>query len=397
MIQGRNIICLSSPSWEGNYASTTVELMKVLASNNKVLFVNNPFTLKDVIDGLKSKKNVPVKKVFGFKSRIKKVALQSGGEIYVLTPPMILSINFLPKGKLYNFLLKCNGLMVRRVVRQSLKRLDMNKDLVNIVSLNPAMGLINGKQLNEKLLLYLCYDEIGIATYVKKHGAWMEEKFSKIVDAVIVTSQGLYETKKYLSPNCFLVKNAANVQLFGTAFNSSISSKKQIGFIGSIDKRTDYDLMQYLIEGLPQVEFTFIGRVNYAYGEQVLRQYKNVKFEGPKNIEELPAYVKSFSVGIIPFLKTDFNKGIYPLKINEYLAAGIPVVTTNFSHLKDFESVIRIAETKEEFRKFIVEEIETDSIEKKIARQNLAKENSWEHRADELSGIIDTLEKAKDN
>jgi hypothetical protein len=60
--------------------------------------------------------------------------------------------------------------------------------------------------------------------------------------------------------------------------------------------------------------------------------------------------------------------------------------------LSDFKSVICIAETKEEFRDYILEEIKTDSLEKKLARQSVAKENSWEHRGEELSGVIEKLE-----
>ena len=72
-------------------------------------------------------------------------------------------------------------------------------------------------------------------------------------------------------------------------------------------------------------------------GAAMLRQYKNVVITGPKNITELPDYVKHFSVGIIPFKRSEFIKTVYPLKINEYFAAGVPVVTTNFSYLDDFK------------------------------------------------------------
>src|SRR4051794_2079730 len=109
MFKDRNILCISTPSWESNYASTTVELMEVLAKNNKVLFVNNPLTIKDVLSSIIKRKTVPLKKVFGLKSRVKKIRIESGAEVYVLTPPMVLSINFLPSGFLYNLLLKFNG------------------------------------------------------------------------------------------------------------------------------------------------------------------------------------------------------------------------------------------------------------------------------------------------
>jgi glycosyltransferase involved in cell wall biosynthesis len=308
---------------------------------------------------------------------------------------MIIPINFLSKGPLYRTLLKFNGWLVRRTIRRYLKRLQMEQDLINIVSFNPAMGLVNGKRFHERLLLYLCYDEISAAPYLKQHGAWLEKEFMKKADAVIVTSQGLYERKSPMARSCFLVKNAANIQLFSTAFSPENPPKKQVGFIGSIDDRLDYELLEYVIQGMPDTEFIFIGRVMDKKGESLLRKLDNVIFTGPKSLQELPNYVRHFSAGIIPFAKTEFTKGIYPLKINEYLAAGVPVVTTNFSYLNDFEQVVSIAENKEAFKQMLANEISNDSLEKKLARQAVARENTWERRGEELSAIIEELEKFK--
>lgn len=395
MIKDRNILCISTPPWEANYASTTVQLMRELAKHNNVLFVNNPFTIKDVVDGLKKKKAVPVKKVFGFKERIKKLPVGNGRDVFVLTPPMVLSIQFLSKGFLYHSLMQLNGWLVRSTVQRYLKKLNMQRDLISIVSFNPAIGLEVGRRFDESLLLYLCYDEIQAAPHLQKHGVWQEQEFGKMADATIVTSQGLYERKKELSGNCYIIKNAVDFPLFNTGFNPGIPQKAQVGFIGGIDRRLDYGLLEHLISSLPHVEFIFIGRIVTPDGAAILQKYKNVVIAGPKNIIELPEYVKHFSVGIIPFRKTEFLKTVYPLKINEYLAAGVPVVSTNFSYLDDFKNVARLAETAEEFKAFVLDEMAHDSVEKKEARRNFAKQNSWEHRAEELSEVIIKLEQQK--
>jgi len=392
MITNRNILCISTPPWEGPYASTTVQLMRELAKHNNVLFVNNPFTIKDVADGVKRKKNVPVKKVFGVKERLKKIPVGNGRDVYVLTPPMVLSTQFLPKNALYKALVQWNGWRVRRTVQRYLKQLNMQQDLISLVSFNPMLGLEIGRRLNERLLLYLCYDEIAAAPHLKKHGVWQEKAFGKLADATIVTSQGLYERKKNLSPHCYLINNAADFPLFSTGFVAEIPTKKQVGFIGSIDRRLNYPLLEQLITSMPEVEFVFVGRIRMAEGAAILRKYPNVVLMGAKPVEELPAYVRHFSVGIIPFRYTDFIKTVYPLKLNEYLAAGIPVVTTNFGYLDDFKDVVRIAETADEFRASVQEEIANDTVEKKRIRQNVAKANSWEHRAEEFSQMVTELE-----
>jgi glycosyltransferase involved in cell wall biosynthesis len=395
MLTNRNILCISTPPWESDYASTTVQLMREMAKRNKVLFVNNPFTAKDVVDGLRKKKKVPVKKVFGIRERLKKVPIGNGSEVFVLTPPMVLSTQFLPNNFLYRLGMRYNGWLFRRTVARYLKKLGMQQDLIQIVAFNPALGFEVGRRFNESLLLYLCYDEIAAAPHLKKHGVWQEQKFARLADAVIVTSQGLYERKKELNHNCYIIKNAADFPLFSTGFNPDIPPKKQVGFIGGIDRRLDYPLLEHLITTLPDVEFIFIGRIRTPEGAALLRRYKNVTLTGPKSLTELPALVAHFSAGIIPFKRSDFIKTVYPLKINEYLAAGIPVVTTNFSYLDDFKEVVSIAETMEAFKACVLQEIESDSLEKKKARQAVAKHNSWEHRAEELSVVITELERQK--
>jgi glycosyltransferase involved in cell wall biosynthesis len=395
MISNRNILCISTPPWEAEYASTTVQLLRELAKHNKVLFVNNPFTIKDVTDGLRKRKNVPVKKVFGFKERLKKFPVGNGRDVFVLTPPMAMSIQFLPNGFLYRKFMQWNGWLVRRTVQRYLKKLNMQDDLISIVSFNPTIGLEVGRRLNEKLLLYLCYDEIAAAPHLKKHGVWQEQQFARLADAMIVTSQGLYERKKSLSEHCYIIKNAADFPLFSKGFNPEIPQKKQVGFIGAIDRRLDYPLLEYLISSLPDVAFTFIGRIRTPEGAAILKKYKNVTLIASRPLQELPMYVNQFSVGIIPFKRSEFIKTVYPLKLNEYLAAGVPVVTTNFSYLEDFRSVISIAETAEAFKACVLHEMQNDSLEKKKARQTVAQQNSWEHRAEELSQVITELEQQK--
>jgi len=395
MITNRNILCFSTPPWEADYASTTVQLMREMAKHNNVLFVNNPFTLKDVVDGLKKKKPVPVKKVFGLKERLKKIPVGNNHDVFVLTPPMVWSIQFLSKGLVYNTMLRWNGFLVRRTVKRYLKQLGMQQDLIMLVAFNPTIGLEVGRRFNENLLLYLCYDEITTAPHLKKHGGWQEQAFAKMADATIVTSQGLYERKHSLSKNCYLIKNAADFSLFNTGFNPELPQKKQVGFIGGIDRRLDYPLLEYLISNLPDVEFHFIGRIMLPDGAALLQKYKNVIIAGPKNVTELPQYVKHFSVGIIPFRCSEFSKTVYPLKINEYLAAGIPVVTTNFGYLDEFKNIVSIAENAEAFTAFVINEMQQDSLEKKRARQAVARLNSWENRAEEFAQVITELEQKK--
>ena len=216
----------------------------------------------------------------------------------------------------------------------------------------------------------------------------------KMADAVIVTSKGLYDSKKDFCKQCFIVKNAVKVDLFKKGFNKTPDhGKKVIGYVGTIDDRSDYDILQHLFTAMPDAEFVFVGRILSDRGEAILRKYPNVRVEGPKMPEQLPPYLQTFSVGIIPFVKDDFTKGIYPMKINEYLAAGLPVVSTAFGDIADFASLIKITDDKETFLQYVQSEIAEDTPEKREARLKTAENNTWDQRVEEISAVIEQVEK----
>ncbi len=396
MIKGRNFICISTSQWEGDYAKTIVELMSVFARENNVLYVDYQFTVKDMIFSLLGKSEAPVARMLGLKKRVRKMQVEGNGFVYLLTPPPILPINFLGDGFLYRTLLKFNGWQVTRSAKKALKKYGLEKDLVNITAFIPALGVVTAGKFQEKTILYHCYDEIEAAAWLKKHGGRHEKEFMQMADAVLTTSEGLYRKKKEFARKCFLVKNAVNYDLFKEGITPADSTiKKSIGYIGSIDDRVDYELLEFLVSELKDQSFDFVGRVNYEEGKNRLSKYSNVKFSGAKPVSELPGVLKTFSLGLIPFVKNEFTKGIYPLKINEYLAAGLPVVMTHFSILDDFIHIASIAEDKYAFKQMVLDELNRDSMKLKTERQEFASRNSWEARVDEISSIIEELEKGK--
>lgn len=395
MLNNRNILCISGTEWNGNYIKAVVELMKVLSAKNNILFVENAYTYKDAIAGVSDKDKIDFAKAFGLKSRIRSVTTDNGGTVNILFPPLVFPVNFLPEGALYKTLLTFNAWLLRRTVKKALKKLNMQQELINFTSFNPGMGLMTGRTFNEKTLIYHCYDEIKGAPYwLSKHGLRLEAGFMKMADAVIVTSQGLYDSKKDFCKQCFIVKNAVKVDLFKKGFNPLPgTSKTVVGYVGTVDDRSDYELLQYLFTAMPDAEFVFVGRILSERGKDILSKYPNVKIEGPKMPEQLPLYLQTFSVGIIPFVKDDFTKGIYPMKINEYLAAGLPVVSTDFGDIADFANLVKITDDKEAFLQHVLSEIAGDTPEKRTARLKTAENNTWDKRAEELSNVIEQVEK----
>lgn len=390
MIKQQDIICVGLPNWEGDYMKTIVEMMSVLARHNRVLYVDYEYTYKDVFTAFLKKNNVPIKRIIGLENRLRCLMLKDNSEIHVLTPPAVLPVNWIKAEGIYRSLQHLNAQRVKKAIIKAKRRLGFQNPLV-INAFNPFYGLPLLGQLGEALNIYYCYDEISAAHWCKTHGADLEVEFMEAVDVVITSSEGLYEKKKVFNPNTYLVKNGVNFELFHQAYQTlkPYSDRKTIGYIGSLDDRIDYDLLEYCIWRSPEYDYVFLGRINSEAGKASLAKYPNVKLLGSKSPTELPEYLRKFDLGIIPFVKNEFTKGIYPLKINEYLAAGIPVVATNFAPMSDFEDIITLADDPEVFLQSIHWELQINDAEKTALRIQTARSNAWESRAEQLSDILE--------
>jgi glycosyltransferase involved in cell wall biosynthesis len=116
----------------------------------------------------------------------------------------------------------------------------------------------------------------------------------------------------------------------------------------------------------------------------------NVIFAGPRKITELPNYLQYFDCVLIPFRKNTLTRSIYPLKINEYLAAGKPVIATHFSEdIYTFRDVAYVVDSHEEFLSTIDKAIAENDETKKQARMKVAGENTWEARVARFWDIIE--------
>jgi glycosyltransferase involved in cell wall biosynthesis len=131
--------------------------------------------------------------------------------------------------------------------------------------------------------------------------------------------------------------------------------------------------------------------------EQRLSGYPNVKFMPPVKPNEVPGLLQKCDVGLIPYICNEYSKNIYPLKINEYLSVGVPVVLTSFADLPEFNEIVSFTTGKESFCEAIVRAIESDNLENIMKRIQFAEMNSWENRAELFGDLIDKFLGKKTN
>ncbi len=389
----QHIICVSFPAWDGDYVKSTVKLMCALSESNRVLFVDYAYTWKDVFKGIMGAHTyIPWKRVLGWEDRMRYVILPSSS-ICVLSLPPTIPYHWIKSFHWAKLIIRINAWFMKRCIKRAIRKLNL-KNYTVVNALNPMYGLPLARKLGESRLIYYCYDEIGAAKWIARHGKPFEEKFLPRVDCVITTSHQLRLKKQKLQPCCIRIPNGVDLSLFEPKEPQSQETYRRavVGYLGSIDDRLDTHLLKQVFEQMPDISFQFVGRISSIKTYNILKQYPNVQFHGPQPPEMLNSFLHSWDVGMIPFVRNEFTAGIYPMKINEYLATGLPVVSTRFGDMDDFESVAHICDTTATFMEYIVKELMESDTQKFLQRIAFAQSNTWKMRAADFQNVLNKHE-----
>ena len=370
--------------------------MSLLAKSNTVLFVEYPFTLKDLISTVLGNGRAPVSRMLGIKKRLVVEKTSFGTTVNHLVIPPVLPVEFIKIESLYTLLLKFNSYIYARSIRRALRKLNM----ANPVCIN-AYNAIYGRNLigkiKEKLHIFYCYDGPNTGRYGRR-ATVADQGFAAQVDGVIVTSDFLASSLREFNTEMYVVKNGVDFKIFNQHAKTELNSagkRKKVGYIGSLDQRFDIATIEYCVTQLPAYDFEFTGELMNKTIQQRLASYPNVTFKPPVKPDEVPGLLQKCDVGLIPYICDEYSKNIYPLKINEYLSVGVPVVLTSFAELPEFNEIVSFTKGKEDFCNAIVREIESDSTENIKKRIHFAEKNSWENRAGLFDEIIDMLVEKK--
>jgi teichuronic acid biosynthesis glycosyltransferase TuaH len=296
---------------------------------------------------------------------------------------------------LFRSALKINELIIASKIKAVLKKADIT-DFIYINSFNFHYPNI-AQLIRPALTIYQCLDPM-VVPYDMKHGIVSEQMLVKESDVVICTSKALYKEKKHQNLNTYFVPNAADVEHFTTACRDEVPIHKKIedlpgpiiGYLGSVERRMDYDLLAEVVKDNADKTFVFAGPVRDSYATSLFN-LPNVHFTGPVPYAEAPQMVKGFDVTIIPFKKDSVSNTIFPLKLFEYLGAGKPVVLTDFNpDLKDYTAeTVWYCSTAHEFNGAITQALQRQTDVQIKSRMAIAQQNTWEKRAEDIGNIIE--------
>ena len=396
-----DIVILALARWDGLYSSPAFSLAKKLAKNNRVFYIDNPFTIADYF---KSKFRHQIKPRFNSFLQIKQPYFQPVGlpeNLFIITAPLVLSINLLPEGKTYDLFNRLNTSRLKNTLCHTIEEFRI-KNYIFINCFNPFYGFLNNKFAVKPLLkVYYTIDEITQSNYIKKHGPRLEKHILAEADATLATSQKLVDYCREVAENVHYFPNAADFSLFNRSMTQNferpaelkgLEDRKIICYTGHLEHRTDFKLLTHAVKAHFDKIFLMVGPVSGTEAHTSgLKELPNVVFTGTKPISELPAYLQHSHCTIIPYKRNQLTASIYPLKINEYLAAGKPVVATPFSKdIESFAEVIKLADNEKDFAACIEEALQSNNgngavIEKRL---EFARKNTWEARANDFWDIV---------
>ena len=188
--------------------------------------------------------------------------------------------------------------------------------------------------LNGRPTVYDCMDELSAFAMADPTLPMQERALLARADVVFTGGASLYAAKQALHRNVHLFASGVDTSHFAPARTGLPEPADQVaiahpraGFFGVIDERIDLPLLAALAASRPDVQFVLIGPTA-KIDPDTLPQAPNLHYLGPKPYESLPAYAAHWSAGLMPFALNASTRFISPTKTPEYLAAGLPVVST---------------------------------------------------------------------
>lgn len=390
-MKGKRIIFIGQQDWDNDVGSNAVNMAQEMSKHNEVIYVNNPL---DRIT-LRKKKDDP--KVIRKKNILDGAAqdfVQLSPSLSLFYPRTLLeSINWLPKGFIYNFLNKKNSQRLAKEINRCVEERGWSEYVIFNDCLISRTLYFN-KLLKYKQYFYYIRDNFKPIPYFQKHAIEEQERIMAYADMVFANSAFLANYARQFNAKSFDIGQGCDLDLY---LNENIAiapdiedvRKPVIGYTGYLTTmRLDLEIIRYIAVSRPDWQVVLVGPEDDKFKNSDLHQIPNIKFLGKRPPETMSNYIKAFDVCINPQLINELTVGNYPRKVDEYLAMGKPVVATQTDFMSYFADCTYLAANKEEYVTLIAKALEENDAQKQDYRRTVAKSHSWEENIKSIYNII---------
>ncbi len=278
-----------------------------------------------------------------------------------------------------------------------------NADSEYILWYYTPMALPLGKHLAPKYIVYDVMDELSAFLFSPPELLSREEELYQMADVVFTGGQSLYEAKKSRHSNVHCFPSSIDKSHFSKALNIQDQPADQshiphprLGFYGVLDERFDIHLIAEMAHLRPQWHIILIGPVVKIPHEDLPRAH-NIHYLGSKSYDQLPEYLASWDIALIPFAKNESTRYISPTKTPEYLAAGVPTISTSITDVVTPYGqlgLVSIGDTAEEWVKKIEILLLMSKEEKKnwtLKKDEFLADKSWDNTINNIAKLIPPL------
>ncbi|MHA4808149.1 glycosyltransferase [Flavitalea flava] len=399
VLRGRDIVIVGLQPWYFPTGCNAKNIAQLLAENNRVLYVNFPIKRKAYF----SKVGDPMidKHVTILREKQEKLRKISSNLWEYYPGTLIESVNWLPSTIAFNAVNYFNNRKFAKDIRQAIGELGF-KQIILFNDNEVYNGFYLKELLEPSLYIYYFRDFLQGYDYWKKHVSKLEPVLIGKADAVVANSLYYAEYGSGFNDHSYYIGQGCDFNYFDHTRSFAVPEDIQqlrspiIGYIGALDSaRLDLEIIYTIARANAEWNVVLVGPEDEVFRQSDLHQLPNVHFTGGKPFDLLPAYVRAFTVCINPQLKNQITKGNYPLKIDEYLAMGRPVIATRTMAMKIFEGHTYLADNPGEYPALIQKALSENNPEKENERIVFARSHTWENCMSELYKAISLATKAK--
>lgn len=382
----RDIVCISSIDWDFIWQGHQEIMSTLAAQGHRVLFVENT--------GVRAPRARDLPRLG---QRIRnwwrgtKGFREERPRLFIYSPLLLP----LPYSRIARTL---NRLLLGRALRRWMRATGFYRPIVWTFLPTPlALDVI--ADLDPELTIYYCIDDLAASSPGAKKIAASEERLFARADLVFVTSEKLRERASRISQRVHFFPFGVNFERFDSARQSPTPPPPDlqalrrpiVGYLGGLHQWLDQPLVAAVASRMPDVTFAFVGPAQVDVS--TLEGCANVKLLGQRGHDSVPAYVKAFDVGLVPYRVADYTMNVYPTKLNEYLVMGIPVVATDLPEIRRYNArhgeLVEVASGADAFAQAIRQSLNGSPDGIVARRVAAAHENSWASRIAAMNALID--------
>ena len=259
-----------------------------------------------------------------------------------------------------------------------------------LVWLYTPMALPHAELLKPALVVYDVMDDL--AAFAKAPPAMRAAQAACLrrADVVFTGGRSLHSgVTSVRSDDVWLFASGVDVQHYAAArYARQPGTPPVAGYVGVIDERLDLALIADLARRLPDWEIRMVGPI-YKIDEAAVPRADNIVYLGARTYDELPGVLSQFDVALMPFALNEATRSISPTKTLEYLAAGLPVVSTPIADvMADCDGLVEVAADARGFAQ-ACRDARLGRTPVAAEVEALLRERSWDAIARQMVRIID--------